>query len=133
MNIVISSPPEPVGIAEQEAPLLCAQGLHEALVADIDDLPRGVQKALAAHVRLLVEFGPGLSRPAAGTVKGSRIANLKELRFSAEGGVWRLAFAFDQRRTAILLAIGDKRGTAEDRFYQALIAAAEARWNTRGN
>jgi hypothetical protein len=60
--------------------------LHDDLVAELDDLPRDVQKALATHIRLLVEFGPGLGRPSVDTLKGSRIANLKELRFSAEAG-----------------------------------------------
>ncbi|HVC60307.1 MAG TPA: type II toxin-antitoxin system RelE/ParE family toxin [Acetobacteraceae bacterium] len=63
--------------------------LHDELIPEVDDLPPEVQKALAAHIRLLVEFGPGLGRPSVDTLKGSRIANLKELRFSAEGGVWR--------------------------------------------
>jgi hypothetical protein len=65
-------------------------------------------------------------------LKGSRITNLKELRFSAANGVWRLVFAFDRNRVALLLAIGDKRGVSEPRFYRDLIARAEARWNMRG-
>lgn len=105
---------------------------HDEMIAEVDALPRSVQKALAAHVRLLVEFGPGLGRPSVDTLKGSRIAKLKELRFSADGGVWRAAFAFDRQRTAVLLVMGDKRGMAERRFYKALVSKAEARWKTRG-
>jgi hypothetical protein len=105
---------------------------HEAMLPEVDELPREVQRALAAHIRFLVEFGPGLGRPAVDTLKGSRITNLKELRFSADGGVWRVAFAFDRTRIAILLVMGDKRGVAEGRFYKALISTAEARWKTRG-
>jgi hypothetical protein len=66
------------------------------------------------------------------TLKGGRIANRKELRFSADGGVGRAAFAFDRRRIAVLLVIGDKRGMTESRFYKALVATAAARWKTRG-
>jgi hypothetical protein len=106
--------------------------LHDELIPEVDDLPTEVQKSLAAHVRLLVEFGPGLGRPSVDTLKGSRIANLKEHRFSAEGGVWRVAFAFDRNRIAVLLVAGDKRGLAEGRFYKALVTKAEARWKTRG-
>ena len=106
--------------------------LHEELISEVDALPRGVQKALAAHIRLLAEFGPGLGRPSVDTLKASRIANLKELRFSADGGIWRVAFAFDRRRIAILLVIGDKHGVSERRFYRALVSKAEARWTTRG-
>jgi hypothetical protein len=105
---------------------------HDELLVEVETLPREVQKALAAHVRLLTEFGPGLGRPSVDTLKGSRIANLKELRFSVEGGVWRVAFAFDRRRVAILLVMGDKRGVVQSRFYKTLVAKAETRWKTRG-
>lgn len=54
---------------------------------------------------------------------------MKELRFSAEGGVWRLAFAFDPDRNAVLLVAGDKRGANEKRFYKSLIATADARFS----
>ncbi len=106
--------------------------LHDELIPEVDDLPTEVQKSLAAHVRLLVEFGPGLGRPSVDALKGSRIANLKELRFAADGGVWRVAFAFGRDRIAVLLVAGDKRGIAEGRFYKTLISRAEARWKTRG-
>src|SRR3712207_5419362 len=99
--------------------------LHDALVAEVDDLPRAVQMELAASLKLLAEFGPSLGRPWVDTLKGSEIPNLKELRFSAEGGVWRVAFAFNRRRVGVLLAMGNKRGKASDRFYKALIAKAE--------
>ena len=65
------------------------------------------------------------------TLKGSWIANLKERRFSAGGGVWRAAFAFDRNRIAVLLVMRDKRGVSEARFYKALISKAEARWTAR--
>lgn len=104
---------------------------HEAFLAEVEALPRGVQKALAAHAGVLADFGPALGRPSVDTLKGSRIANLKELRFSAEDGVWRVAFAFDGNRIAVLLVIGDKRGVSERRFYKRLVATAEARWETR--
>ena len=110
-----------------------AVDLHDALIPEVDALPRSVQKAFAAHVLLLAEFGPELGRPSVDTLKGSRIANLKELRFSAVGGVWRVAFAFNRQRMAILLVIGDKRGQAEARFYRSLVAKAEARWLTRSD
>ena len=102
------------------------------MAAEFADLPEAVQDELVAHVRLLAEFGPTLGRPAVDTLKGSRIANLKELRFTAAGGVWRVAFAFDGKRIAVLLAAGDKRGKAEPRFYKALIATAERRFATWG-
>jgi hypothetical protein len=95
--------------------------------ADFDELAPAVQDELLAHGRLLEVFGPTLSRPRAGTLKGSKHANLKELRFLSDGGVWRVAYAFDPRREAILLVAGDKSGGSESRFYRRLIRTAESR------
>ena len=53
---------------------------------------------------------------------------MKELRFDADDGVWRVAFAFDPTRKAILLVAGDKAGVAQKRFYKALIARADRRF-----
>ena len=101
---------------------------HPDLAAELDDLPAAARVELLAHAGLLAQFGPTLGRPAVDTLKGSAIANLKELRFGASGGVWRVAFAFDGKRIAVLLAAGDKRGQPQTRFYNALIALAERRW-----
>ena len=64
------------------------------------------------------------------TLNGSRHANMKELRFTADGGVWRVAFAFDPKRKAILLVAGDKSGISERRFYKQLIKKAGERFDT---
>lgn len=63
------------------------------------------------------------------TLKGSRYAKMKELRFSAVGGEWRVAFAFDPKRNAILLVAGDKSGGVERRFYRELIRKADERFD----
>jgi hypothetical protein len=76
----------------------------------------------------LEQFGPQLGRPRVDTLKGSRYGNMKELRFDAADGVWRVAFAFDPRRRAILLVAGDKSGTSQQRFYRQLIEKADARY-----
>jgi hypothetical protein len=52
---------------------------------------------------------------------------MKELRVDAEGGVWRIAFAFDPKRRAVLLAGGNKTGISKDRFYSTLIRVADLR------
>ena len=88
-----------------------------------------VRVEIAAVLILLAEFGPSLKRPHCDTLKGSRHANMKELRFSADDGVWRLAFAFDPERSAILLVAGDKSGVSEKRFYKKLIATADDRFD----
>lgn len=96
---------------------------------EFDELEEAVQDELLAHLHLLGEFGPVLGRPWADTLKGSKHANMKELRFNAADGVWRVAFAFDRRRRAILLVAGDKSGGSEKRFYKELIRKADARFD----
>jgi len=70
-----------------------------------------------------------LGRPRVDTLKGSRHKNMKELRFDAAGGVWRVAFAFDTKRKAILLVAGDKSGGSEKHFYRELIRRADDRFD----
>ena len=55
----------------------------------------------------------------------SRHANMQELWFSAADGEWRVAFAFDTKREAILLVAGDKSGSSEKRFYRRLVRKAD--------
>jgi len=92
-------------------------------------LAEDLQDEVLAHANLLAQFGPNLGRPAADTLKGSRHANMKELRFDWDGEVWRVAFAFDPKRQAILLAGGDKCGADQRRFYKRLISIADDRYD----
>lgn len=66
---------------------------HDAFDTEFSDLKEDLQDELLAHARLLAEFGPNLGRPTVDTLKGSRHTNMKELRFSWNGQVWRVAFA----------------------------------------
>lgn len=93
------------------------------------ELSDAVQDELLARAKLLERFGPSLGRPRVDTLKGSKHRNMKELRFDIDGGVWRVAFAFDPRRHAMLLAAGDKSGTSQKRFYRSLIAKADKRFD----
>jgi hypothetical protein len=102
--------------------------LHDDFVPEYHRLHTDGQDELLAHVALLEQFGPRLARPHVDTLKGSRHANMKELRFEAAGGVWRFAFAFDPKRMAIILCGGDKSGVSERRFYRQLINKADARF-----
>ncbi len=97
---------------------------------EFDALPTAVQDELLAQAKLLDTFGPTLGRPRVDTLNGSRHANMKELRFQADNGVWRVAFAFDPQRKAILLVAGDKSGVGEKRFYRQLIEKADERFDT---
>ena len=92
-------------------------------------MPAAARAELSAAIRLLEFLGPNLGRPTVDTLKGSRHANMKELRFRADGGVWRVAFAFDPKRSAILLVGGDKSGGSSDRFYRTLIARSDLRFD----
>jgi len=103
--------------------------LHGEFDPEFDALPDDVQDELLAQANLLQQFGPQLGRPRADTLNGSRHRNMKELRFDAADGVWRVAFAFDPNRRAILLACGDKSGGSEKRFYRQLIDKADARFD----
>jgi hypothetical protein len=88
-----------------------------------------VQDELLAHAKLLEEFGPQLGRPWVDTLKGSRYANMKEMRFDMADGAWRVAFAFDPKRKAVLLVCGDKSGVSTKRFYKQLISKADKRFD----
>jgi hypothetical protein len=91
---------------------------HKDFDPEFDALPDDVQNELRAHALLLEQFGPQLGRPRVDTLKGSRHANMKELRF-----------AFDPKRKAVLLIAGDKSGGGEKRFYRQLIAKADQRFD----
>lgn len=103
--------------------------LHEEFEAEILAFDREVRTALLASAKVLSLYGPMLGRPLVDTLHGSRFPNMKELRFDAAGGVWRVAFAFDPTRSAILLVAGNKRGQPQDRFYAGLIRQADDRFS----
>ena len=106
----------------------------EAFVAELEEIElqtgsSAVREEVAALALLLRQFGPQLKRPHCDTLNGSMHANMKELRFTLPDGEWRVAFAFDPRRSAILLVAGNKSGTNERRFYRQLIRAADRRFD----
>lgn len=102
---------------------------HPDFEPEFDALPEEVQNKLLARAGLLQAFGSELGRPHVDTLNSSRHSNMKELRFKAADGVWRVAFAFDPKRYAILLIAGDKSGGSESRFYKKLIKTADARFD----
>jgi hypothetical protein len=80
------------------------------------------QLAINAAVDLLEERGPALGRPYADTIASSRHANMKELRPPV--GNIRIRFAFDPRRTAILLLGGDKT-SQWNTWYEQMVPVAD--------
>ena len=103
---------------------------HPAFDAEFNDYDAALQDAILVHLQLLERVGPSLGRPHVDTLTGSKHANMKELRFKAEGGVWRVAFAFDPNREAVVLVGGDKSGGSETRFYKTLIKKADDRYDS---
>ena len=87
-----------------------------------------MQDKILARAGLLTKFGPQLPRPYADTLAGSSYANMKELRAPVGKAVWRIAYAFDPKRRAILLCAGNKGGVNQKAFYKKLIATAESRF-----
>ncbi len=102
---------------------------HDSFEREFDQLREEVQDEIYSLMGLLKEFGPKLGRPHVDTLKGSEHANMKELRFDAADGVWRVAFAFDPNREAVLVVAGDKSGASGKLFYRRLIAKADARFS----
>lgn len=88
-----------------------------------DSLDELEQDSIRASVELLEQVGPKLGRPHVDHVKGSRHSNMKELRTQHQGRPLRTFFAFDPRRTAILLIGGEKTG--DDRFYDVMVPKAD--------
>ena len=103
---------------------------HDDFDAEFAALSEDLQDELLAHAKLLEEFGPNLGRPTVDTLKGSKHANMKELRFAWKSEVWRVTFAFDPKRQAVLLVGGDKGGANQRRFYQRLIAVSNERYDS---
>ena len=97
--------------------------------AEFDKFSKEVRLAILQGARVLEGLGPNLGRPYVDTLNGSKHTNMKELRCDADDGVWRVAFAFDPERKAVLLTAGDKSGVAKKRFYKSLIKKADARFD----
>lgn len=98
--------------------------------SEFERLADPVKVKIAAISGFLKMFGPLHGRPNVDTLEGSRHPNMKEMRFSASDGEWRVAFAFDPDRRAILLVAGDKSGTSQKRFYRELLRKADERFTS---
>lgn len=89
-----------------------------------DDLTEKQQEILDDRIQLLGERGPELKRPVVGKIVGSRHPNMKELIASTKGAELRVLFAFDPRRSAVLLLGGDKSGQW-NKWYASAIELAD--------
>jgi len=76
-----------------------------------------------AAVGLLEEKGPRLQYPYSSDIKGSKYGSMRELRIQHKGEPYRIFYAFDPRRKAILLIGGKKSG--DDRWYEKYVPLAD--------
>ena len=88
-----------------------------------DTLSEAEQLSVERVVEMLAEAGPMLGFPYSSGIQGSRFSHMRELRIQHEGRPYRVLYAFDQRRMALLLIGGDKSG--DDRWYEKAIPRAD--------
>jgi hypothetical protein len=88
-----------------------------------NELTEDEQDSVAAKVQLLEQLGPQLPFPHSSSIRSSRHSHLRELRIQHQGDPYRVLYAFDPRRIAILLTGGCKVG--DDRWYETLVPIAD--------
>ena len=89
-----------------------------------DGLSVRQQDSVSRIVERLIQDGPALPYPYSSDVRGSRHSHMRELRVQSSGRPLRAFYAFDPRRSAILLIGGDKTG--DSRFYRRYIPIADS-------
>lgn len=101
---------------------------YEVLVTDefrswFEGLSEGEQNSVTRVVRMLEEAGPALGHPQSSGIVGSRVGHMRELRVQHSGQPYRVLYAFDPRRSALLLMGGNKTG--DDRWYETMVRWAD--------
>lgn len=89
-----------------------------------EELDADEQESVTASVGLLEEMGVHLPFPHSSGVNGSKHSKMRELRVQHKGDPYRILYAFDPRRSAILLIGGNKAG--DDRWYETYVPIADA-------
>ena len=101
---------------------------HPAFAEELRTYDQCIRYSLVGALDALERYGPILGRPMADTLKGSRYTNMKEMRVSIFGEPWRVAFAFDPARRAVVLVAASKAGRSKSLFYRGLIRMADKRF-----
>lgn len=86
-------------------------------------LDENEQDSIAVVVTLLEQKGPHLPYPYSSGLEKSRHNHMRELRIQHQGDPYRVLYAFDPRRSAILLIGGNKAG--KDRWYDEYVPIAD--------
>ena len=81
------------------------------------------QITVDASIRLLEHFGPNLKFPYSSGIEGSKFGQMRELRIQHKGKPYRVLYAFDPRRVAILLIGGNKQSNKN--WYKKFVAIAD--------
>src|ERR1700733_9918497 len=89
-----------------------------------EDLPEPEQNSVERVVLMLMEAGPALGYPQSTGIKDSNFGHMRELRIQHEGRPYRVLYAFDPIRVALLLIGGDKTGN--NRWYEMFVPKADA-------
>ena len=87
------------------------------------DLTSKEQDSVTLVVDMLEAAGPLLKFPYSSGIQGSEFSHMRELRIQHEGRPYRVLYAFDPRRSALLLLGGDKTG--DDRWYETNVPVAD--------
>jgi len=88
-----------------------------------DELNEDEQDSIAAYVKLLEARGVTLDFPYSSSIESSKHTHMRELRVQHRGSPYRVLYAFDPRRTAILLIGGCKTGNK--RWYDEFVPIAD--------
>ncbi|MEO7321058.1 MAG: type II toxin-antitoxin system RelE/ParE family toxin [Burkholderiales bacterium] len=89
----------------------------------VGSLSESEQASIDASIQLVEHFGTQLPFPHSSGIAGSKHGHMRELRIQHGGRPFRVLYAFDPRRTAILLIGGEKTGN--DRWYQIYVPVAD--------
>ena len=94
-----------------------------------DDLSTSEQEDVARVVEMLEQSGPMLPFPYSSGIAASKFSHMRELRIQHKGRPYRVLYAFDPRRAALLLLGGEKTGN--DRWYDEMVPKADALYERR--
>jgi hypothetical protein len=87
------------------------------------ELSEDEQVSVTASVGLLADRGALLGFPHSSGIATSKHSHMRELRIQHQGEPYRVFYAFDPRRVAMLLVGGCKVGN--DRFYEEMVPRAD--------
>ncbi|WP_348269459.1 type II toxin-antitoxin system RelE/ParE family toxin [Edaphobacter paludis] len=88
-----------------------------------EELSMEEQASVEYVVDLLIEAGPALAHPHSSGINASKFSHMRELRIQHKGRPYRVLYAFDPTRSALLILGGDKTG--DDRWYDKMVPKAD--------